>query len=168
MKLVRDCGLTLFFFTIFLLTLVGQSLVGLADVNDELIQHGSDPVTYWAFVTSSDFIVDVAENWQSEFLQFFLFILATVWLVQRGSPESKKPGSQGLGSDEEQRVGTFAQPDSPAWAKVSGIRRWVFSNSLLIVMGTIFFLELAGSVAGWQNLRESRKSPRWERCLHLG
>ncbi|MGW4474510.1 DUF6766 family protein [Nonomuraea sp. NPDC004354] len=27
---------------------------------------------------------------QSEYLQFLLFILATVWLVQRGSPESKE------------------------------------------------------------------------------
>jgi hypothetical protein len=34
----------------------------------------------------------VLENWQSEYLQFTLYILATVWLLQRGSPESKKPG----------------------------------------------------------------------------
>ena len=33
------------------------------------------------------------ENWQSEWLQFFTFILATVWLVQRGSPESKPVGA---------------------------------------------------------------------------
>ncbi len=28
------------------------------------------------------------ENWESEFLQFTLYILATVWLVQKGSPGS--------------------------------------------------------------------------------
>lgn len=37
----------------------------------------------------SDFAVDVTENWQSEYLQFFLYIFGTVWLLQRGSPESK-------------------------------------------------------------------------------
>ena len=35
------------------------------------------------------------ENWQSEYLQFTLFILATVWLVQKGSPESKPLGQEG-------------------------------------------------------------------------
>ncbi|MVQ43319.1 hypothetical protein GON06_14295 [Microbacterium sp. MAH-37] len=43
-------------------------------------------------VLSPEFVADVAENWQSEFLQFFLFIGATVWLVQRGSAESKPVG----------------------------------------------------------------------------
>ncbi len=32
----------------------------------------------------------VLENWQSEYLQFTRYILATVWLLQRGSPESKE------------------------------------------------------------------------------
>ena len=36
------------------------------------------------YLTSSDFGADVAENWQSEYLQFALYILATVYLVQRG------------------------------------------------------------------------------------
>jgi len=31
----------------------------------------------------------VTKSWQSEYLQFALFAMATVWLVQRGSPESK-------------------------------------------------------------------------------
>ena len=59
-------------------------------------------------MTSSSFGVDVMENWQSEYLQFFLYIFATVWLVQRGSAESKKPGEEGTESDEEQRVGRHA------------------------------------------------------------
>ena len=49
------------------------------------------------YVTSSSFGVDVMENWQSEYLQFTLYILATVWLVQRGSTESKQPGDEGVG-----------------------------------------------------------------------
>lgn len=146
---LRDCGLSVAFFVIFAVALVGQSLAGLADLNEELAQHGAPPALYLEYVTSSEFVVDVAENWQSEFLQFFLFILATVWLVQRGSPESKKPGDEGPGSDQEQLVGRYAQADSPAWAKARGVRLWVYSNSLLIVMGAIFLLSwLAQSLAG--------------------
>ena len=45
------------------------------------------------------------ENWQSEYLQFFLYVFATVWLVQHGSAESKKPEEVGPESDQEQTGG---------------------------------------------------------------
>lgn len=46
-------------------------------------------------------------------------------------------------------VGEHARPDSPSWARVRGIRLWIYSNSLLIVMGTIFLLSwFAQSLAG--------------------
>lgn len=148
-RFLRDNGLSLGFFAIFAAAIVGQSFAGLARENEELLQHGRAPVDYLAFVSSSSFLVDVAENWQSEFLQFFLFILATVWLVQRGSPESKKPGDAGVGTDEEQLVGPHARPDSPRWARVGGVRTWVYSNSLLLVMGSIFLLSwFAQSLGG--------------------
>ena len=50
----------------------------------------------------------MTENWQSEYLQFTLFILLTVWFVQKGSPESKQPGEEGGESDEQQQVGEHA------------------------------------------------------------
>jgi hypothetical protein len=146
---LRDNGLSLFFLGLFLAALIGQSLVGLANDNEELVQHGESAISYGQFVTSSAFLVDVSENWQSEFLQFFLFIAATVWLIQRGSPESKEPGDAGTGSDEDQLVGAHAHPDSPRWARVGGWRQRVYSNSLLLVMGTIFLLSwFAQSVGG--------------------
>ena len=138
MNRLRPHALSLFFAAIFVLALWGQSIAGLAQYNEDQLAHASEPVSYVAFLTSSAFVVDVAENWQSEFLQFFLFILATVWLVQKGSPESKKPGDEGVGSDEDQLVGRFAKRDSPRWAKASGWRRTLYSNSLLLVMGAIF------------------------------
>jgi hypothetical protein len=33
------------------------------------------------------------ESWRSEYLQFTPLILLTVWLLQRGSPESKPVGA---------------------------------------------------------------------------
>ncbi|MEL5992538.1 DUF6766 family protein [Microbacterium phosphatis] len=149
MRALKDNALTLLFLGLFAGTVIGQAFVGLAYENQQLAEHGFPPTTMGDFVTSSSFLVDLAENWQSEFLQFFVFILATIWLVQRGSPESKKPGDQGVGTDEEQMIVEFARPDSPAWAKVRGIRLWLFSNSLLIVMGLVFLMSwFAQSLAG--------------------
>ena len=45
-------------------------------------------MSWWEYVTGADFWGAVMENWQSEFLQFTVFIGATVWLVQKGSNES--------------------------------------------------------------------------------
>lgn len=146
---LKDHALSICFGAAFVATLAGQSFAGLAAHNEEQLAHGAAGSSWIDFITSSDFVVDVAENWQSEYLQFFLFILATVWFVQRGSPESKKPGDEGLGTEEEQLLGEHARPDSPAWARATGLRRWIFSNSLLITMGVIFGLSwLVQAIAG--------------------
>ena len=146
---LRDNALSILFLALFFVALAGQSIAGFLENNERLAQHGQAPQGFFEFVTSSEFVVDVAENWQSEFLQFFLFIAATIWLVQRGSPESKKPGDEGVGTDEEQKVGPHAEPDSPEWAKRPGLPRVIFSNSLLLTMGTIFVLSwFAQSLAG--------------------
>jgi hypothetical protein len=146
---LRPHSLTIFFAVIFVLALVGQSIAGLAQYNQDQQAHGQPTTSYGAFITSSAFVVDVAENWQSEFLQFFLFILATIWLVQRGSPESKKPGDEGVGTDREQLIGEHAKSNSPRWAKAGGWRTTLYSNSLLLLMGAIFLLSWwAQSIAG--------------------
>src|SRR5690242_9556531 len=105
MRFLRDNSLTLFFLAIFLATLCGQALVGHADFNHGQFAHNGDPVSLWRYVTSSSYWVDVMENWQSEYLQFTLYILTTVWLVQRGSPESKQLDAVGRESAEDQRIG---------------------------------------------------------------
>ena len=146
---VRDNGLSLFFGSIFLLALLGQALTGWAAYNHEQVADGLAAVSLLGYLTSASFGVDVAENWQSEYLQFLLYIWATVWLVQRGSPESKKEGTEGTESDKEQKVRSGADAGSPRWAKAGGVRTQVFSNSLVLVMGAIFFGSwVAQSVAG--------------------
>jgi hypothetical protein len=146
---LRDNGLSLFFGTIFLLALIGQAVSGLALYNNEQLTSGGDPVSIWQYVSSSSFAVDVAENWQSEYLQFFLMIVATVYLVQRGSTESKDLDETGKESDKDQKVGRYAQEDSPGWVKAGGWRTAVYARSLATIMG-VFFLGslLAQSVAG--------------------
>jgi hypothetical protein len=91
------------------------------------------------------------ENWQSEFLQFTLFILATVWLVQKGSNESKRLDSVGLESKHEQKLEGFAAANAPRWAKSRGVARVVYENSLLAVMTVLFFASWAAqSLNNWR------------------
>jgi hypothetical protein len=150
LRAMRENGIGLLFGGLFLLFLVGQAISGQVQFNDQQIATGADPVSFLQYVTSSSFAVDVVENWQSEYLQFFLYIFATVWFVQRGSPESKDVEKAGTESDEEQLVGEHARSDSPRAARSDNLRGVLFSRSLGIVMGGIFLLSwLAQSVAGW-------------------
>ena len=128
MRWVRDNSLTLFFLGLFVAALIAQALVGHADFNHQQVAHQDPTMSLGTYVVSSAFWVDVMENWQSEYLQFTLYILLTVWFIQRGSPESKEPGKSGGESDEEQKVGEYAEPDSPRWARVGGWRTELYSN----------------------------------------
>lgn len=149
-RFLRDNGLTLAFGTAFLLALAGQAAVGRADLNSQLVAAGLQPLDPAGYLTSSQFAVDVTENWQSEYLQFFLYIFGTVWLLQRGSPESKELDKAGTESDREQKVGPHATDRSPAWARAGGARRALYSRSLGLVMA-LFFLGswTSQSITGW-------------------
>jgi hypothetical protein len=149
-RFLRENGLSIFFLAIFLVTLVGQALVGHGLFNQDQLLHHGDPISLGRYLTTSEFAADVAENWQSEYLQFTLYILGTVWLLQRGSPESKKLDQGGLESEEEQRIGRHASARSPRWAKVGGLRTAIYSNSLVLVMTALWLGSwFAQSVAGW-------------------
>jgi hypothetical protein len=148
-RFVRENSIGLVFGLLFLIVLVGQAFAGLAQFNQEQLSTGLPPISLARYLTSASFGTDVAENWQSEYLQFFLYIVLTVWLLQRGSPESKSLDQPGRESDEDQRVGAFARPDSPKWARAGGLRTTIYSTSLGLVMGAIFLASwLAQSVAG--------------------
>ena len=154
-RFVRENGLSLFFFAIFAMTLVGQSFAGRSNYNAFQAEHGRSPVSWWSYVTSTDFGGSVMENWQSEFLQFSLFILATIWLVQKGSNESKVPADAGLESKAQQRIGRDAPQDGPRWAKLDDWRTRIYENSLLLAMTAIFFATwLAQSLNNWREFND--------------
>jgi hypothetical protein len=138
-KALRENSLSAFFGVILLLTIVGQAFTGLAEYNSTVSVDDLPRMTIGEYVTSSQFAVDVAENWQSEYLQFLLYIVLTVWLVQRGSPESKPVGDEGGEDDRKQKLGPHTSRHSPRWARAGGWRTAIYSNSLGIVMGLFFF-----------------------------
>jgi hypothetical protein len=150
-------GLSLFFGVIFLLTLVAQSFAGQHAHNADQAAHGGDPLSWHDYVLSPDFGGAVLENWQSEFLQFALFIFATVWLVQKGSNESKQLDSVGLESKQEQKLEGHAPENAPRWAKLRGWRRVLYENSLVLVMATIFLTTWFGqSLNNWRVFNEEQ------------
>jgi hypothetical protein len=148
-RFLRENSLGLVFGILFLIVLAGQAFAGLADYNQQQITEGLQPISLGRYLTSASFGTDVAENWQSEYLQFFLYTFLTVWLLQKGSPESKSLDEPGRESDRKQKVGRYADEDSPAWARARGWKLTVYSNSLGLVMGVIFFASwLTQSIAG--------------------
>jgi hypothetical protein len=155
-RFLKDNGLSIAFGLLFLLAIGFQAVAGYNEFNNEEVAHARmadeqpDTITFGRYLTSSNFGQAVMENWQSEYLQFSLFILGTIWLLQRGSPESKEIGKEGRESDADQKVGKHAERNSPRWAKAGGLRTFVFSNSLLAVMTTLFLGSwFAHSVTGW-------------------
>ncbi|WP_305782555.1 DUF6766 family protein [Symbioplanes lichenis] len=158
-RFVRENSLGLAFGGAFLIVLVLQAFAGHADYNQQQLTEGLAPISFGRYVTSASFGVDVAENWQSEYLQFFTYIFLTVWLLQKGSPESKTLDQAGRETEKEQKIGRYADADSPRWAKVHGVRLVLFSNSLGLVMGALFLLSwLAQSIAGCAAFNEEQLS----------
>jgi hypothetical protein len=150
-------SLSIFFLAIFLLAVIGQWIAGAKAHNAQQTAHGEPTVSYLDYLFSPAFGGDLLENWQSEFLQFTLFVLATVWFVQKGSNESKQLGEAGLESDQKQKVGGYADSNSPRWARVRGWRLALYENSLLIVMAFIFVGSWLGqSVSNWRQFNQEQ------------
>jgi len=74
---------------LFLLSFVLHALGGHAEFNQQQLEHGEAAVSLWSFVTSSQFWFESMQNWQSEFLAVAALIVLSIFLRQRGSPESK-------------------------------------------------------------------------------
>jgi hypothetical protein len=149
-RFLRENSLSIFFGILFLASIVAQSIAGWKDFNEELLAHDDAPITYGRYLYSSEFGAALMENWQSEFLQFFFYIAATIWFLQKGSNESKKLDEAGLESDEQQRVGKWAGQNSPKLARSKGFLHHLYANSLLLVMGAIFLASwFAESVTAW-------------------
>jgi hypothetical protein len=162
-RFAKENGLSLFFAVLFLATLVGQSFAGLYAHNSAQSEHGEPAISWFDYVLSPAFGGAVMENWQSEFLQFALFIGATVWLVQKGSNESKRLDDVGRQTEQRQRIGGHAPERAPRWAKPDDLRTRLYENSLLIVMGSIFLATwLAQSLNNWRQFNDEQVEHRSE------
>lgn len=68
----RNNGLTLVLLILFALSLVGHSITGMREYNDDQREHGQETVSYPEYLVTGAFVESVFENWESEFLQMGL------------------------------------------------------------------------------------------------
>lgn len=82
-------SLTIALFALFLLSFTLHVLGGAAEYNQDQIAHGEAAVSVWQFLATSRFWFESFQNWQSEFLSVGVLIVLSIFLRQKGSPESK-------------------------------------------------------------------------------
>ena len=86
-------SLSLALLLLFVISFVLHAIGGTWTSNEERVLHGEAPQTVWQFVQTTDFWFQSFQNWQSEFLAVLSLVVLSIWLRQRGSPESKPVAS---------------------------------------------------------------------------
>lgn len=84
-----ECSLSLAFIFLFLSCFALHAVAGAANHNEERTAHGQSALTTMEYIGSSQFWFESFQNWQSEFLAIFSMVVLSIYLRQRGSPESK-------------------------------------------------------------------------------
>lgn len=83
-------SLAIAFVFLFLVSFVLHVLSGAADYRAEQLTHGgTGPPTLMAYIGTSRFWFESLQNWQSEFLSIAAMVVLSIFLRQKGSPESK-------------------------------------------------------------------------------
>lgn len=82
-------SLTIAFVILFLISFVLHFYGSLEDENQQLFLKSLPTKTTSEYLTDSRFWFESFQNWQSEFLSVFSIIILSVFLRQKGSPQSK-------------------------------------------------------------------------------
>lgn len=150
-KFFRNNGLSIVFFTFFLLTLAGQFFSGFSDHNKERQEEGQLSLSYSGYFHSGHFIQATFENWESEFLQMALFVLLTIWLRQKGSSESKKCD----GPEEVDREPSPNRKGAPWPVRKGGFILRLYKHSLTIALLLLFLVSFVLHFYGsWKDENE--------------
>jgi hypothetical protein len=133
----RDNGLSIVLLVLFLAFMVGQAVAGHRTHNEEQREHGQSPITFATYLTSSHFAEATTENWESEFLQIFFYVVLTAFLFQRGSAESKDPDKLHEDVDvDPARV--KVREDTPGPVRAGGLALTLYKYSLSLVFLLLF------------------------------
>ncbi|MBA2373429.1 MAG: hypothetical protein H0V74_04395, partial [Chloroflexi bacterium] len=138
-RFARENGLTLVMTLLFVLALAGQTVSGFAQYNEEQTEHDEPVVSLPEYVTTGHFGEAVFENWESEFLQMGLFVILTVGLRQRGSPESKPIG----GRESVDREPDPKRRGAPWPVRAGGVVARIYEHSLGLALLTLFAISFA-------------------------
>jgi hypothetical protein len=103
-------------------------------------------VTMSAYAGTGHWWESVFENWESEFLQMAVFVLLTTMLVQKGSPESRRPHAREPVDADPRDFATL--PNVPWPVRRGGWILRVYENSLGLAFVLLFLVSWAGHALG--------------------
>ena len=151
-----DRSLTLVMLALFLVSLVGQILTGWFEFNSGRQEHALPELALTSYLMVGHPWEALFENWESEFLQMAAFVLLTTFLVQKGSPESRRPGGVKEAQDADPR--DFAHIEDAPWpVRRGGWVLAVYEHSLGLAFMLLFLLSWIGHVAGgWAEYRSDQ------------
>ena len=86
---VYENSLSLALLSLFVVSCALHALGGQSAYNHQQAQHGGDPVTLTGYLCTSQFWFESFQKWQSEFLSVAALVVLSIFLRQKGSPESK-------------------------------------------------------------------------------
>jgi amino acid transporter len=136
---LKNNGLSLVFFLLFIIALIGQFFSGYAEHNKEREEDGQRLFSISEYISSGHFLQATFENWESEFLQMALFVILTISLYQKGSSESKKPGEK----EPVDREPSAKRKGAPWPVKKGGIYLKIYTHSLTIALILLFLISFA-------------------------
>ena len=140
-KVIRDNGLSIVLLTLFVLFWLGQSVAGYREHSAEQLDHGSPPQSYSTYLRSAHFWEATAENWESEFLQIFCYVMLTAMLFQRGSAESKDPDKpEPVDRDPRPSQGN---PNAPWPVRRGGVALKIYEHSLSLSFFALFLVSIS-------------------------
>jgi hypothetical protein len=82
-------SLSIALFALFLISFFLHAAGGAKEYSAEQVAHGGSEVRILEYLTTSQFWFESLQNWQSEFLSVLAIVVLSIFLRQRGSPESK-------------------------------------------------------------------------------
>jgi hypothetical protein len=84
-----EYSLSIALLLLFLFSFILHAIGGAREYSQEQLAHGGQAVSIAEFLRTSEFWFQSFQNWQSEFLAVFSIVVLSIFLRQRGSPESK-------------------------------------------------------------------------------
>jgi uncharacterized protein DUF6766 len=82
-------SLSLALVLLFMGSFVLHAISGTSARNEDELAHGGLPMSVLEYASGSQFWFESFQNWQSEFLAIAAMVVLSIFLRQRGSPESK-------------------------------------------------------------------------------
>jgi hypothetical protein len=159
-KVLKNNGLSIAFFLLFVFSLLAQVTAGLKQHNQEMQEEGGKQLSVKQYLTSGHFLQSTFENWESEFLQMALFVIATMFLYQKGSSESKDPDKD---KDEVDREPNPKRKNAPWPVRKGGWYLAIYKHSLCYALTLIFILSFVlhwyGSLKDYNEEQSLKKLP---------